>query len=115
MAVGWDQAVADACVDLGIPFHAYVPFREGQDRFWPYDTKAHYAELLSLAAEVVYCCDGGYEPWKMQERNEQMVDACDHLLALWNGSHGGTANCVKYAKMIAKPITNCWEDWRKFK
>jgi hypothetical protein len=25
MAQGWDQAVAQACVELGLPFHAYVP------------------------------------------------------------------------------------------
>ena len=38
-----------------------------------------------------------YRPWLMQKRNEYMVDRCDKLTALWDGSSGGTGNCVKYA------------------
>ena len=34
----------------------------------------------------------------MQRRNEYMVDKADTLIAVWNGTSGGTANCVKYAK-----------------
>lgn len=38
-----------------------------------------------------------YKPWLMQKRNEYMVDRCDKITALWDGSSGGTGNCVKYA------------------
>ncbi len=27
-----------------------------------------------------------------------MVNNCDMLIAVWDGSDGGTANCVKYAQ-----------------
>lgn len=37
-----------------------------------------------------------------------MVDDADRILALWDGSSGGTANCVGYANDIKKPITNLW-------
>ena len=44
---------------------------------------------------------GEYAAFKMQVRNEWMVDqlnpATDLLLAAWDGSPGGTGNCVKYA------------------
>lgn len=33
-----------------------------------------------------------------------MVDRCDRLIAVWDGSNGGTGNCVKYAKEVGKPI-----------
>lgn len=37
-----------------------------------------------------------------QRRNEFMVDAADVLAAFWDGSKGGTANCVGYARSIGK-------------
>ena len=37
-----------------------------------------------------------------------MVDNCTHVLAMWDGSEGGTANCVKYAQAVNKPIINLW-------
>ena len=40
----------------------------------------------------------------MQKRNEYMVDKCDILLAVWDGSAGGTNNCVKYARKLDKEI-----------
>lgn len=37
----------------------------------------------------------------MQDRNVGMLDACDELIAIWNGDlTGGTANAVKYAQSI---------------
>jgi hypothetical protein len=36
------------------------------------------------------------------------------VLALWDGSHGGTSNCIAYAKVRAKPVTNVWNKWEKF-
>lgn len=41
----------------------------------------------------------------MQKRNEWMVDRIDELLAIYNGTPGGTKNCIDYAKKLGKPIT----------
>ena len=27
-----------------------------------------------------------------------MVDMCNELIAIWNGTSGGTANCIRYAQ-----------------
>ena len=40
----------------------------------------------------------------MQKRNEYMVDLADRVIAVWDGSKGGTANCVKYAEKVGKEI-----------
>lgn len=40
-----------------------------------------------------------------QQRNQWMVDRADAVLAVWDGSPGGTANCVNYARKVGKPIT----------
>ncbi|WP_188052008.1 hypothetical protein [Azospirillum sp. Sh1] len=50
----------------------------------------------------------------MNTRNEWMVDHSDRLLALWDGSQGGTANCVRYARGLGRPIDNLWSEWEKF-
>lgn len=107
MALGWDQALAYAAHDLEIPFTAYVPF-EGQESAWPAMSQRDYRDLLGAAKGVVTCCAGGYAPHKLQTRNEMMVDACDTVLALWDGTKGGTGNCIRYAKRVGKPIVNCW-------
>lgn len=110
MALGYDMALAHAAVELDIPFIAAVPF-EGQERMWSPKSKAFFKTLLDKAAEVVYVCDPGYAPWKMQKRNEWMVDNSNVLLALYNGDKtGGTANCVRYAESKGKVIVNLWED-----
>ena len=42
-----------------------------------------------------------------QRRNEFMVDAADVLAAFFDGSQGGTANCVRYAQRVGKKIVRC--------
>ena len=44
----------------------------------------------------------------MQERNIFMVDRADEILAVWNGTSGGTKNCIDYAKKQNKIITNIY-------
>lgn len=118
MALGWDQAVAIACVRLGIPFTAAVPF-EGQDGRWPVETQAEYRVLLDVASMVHVVCtqqeveDGGV-PWAMQERNCWMVDNSTGLLALWSGAPGGTANCVRYAMDGRREVENVWTGWQEW-
>jgi uncharacterized phage-like protein YoqJ len=108
MALGWDQAVAQAAIELGIQVHAYVPF-VGQADAWPSAAHAAYQVLMSKCAKIRIVSPGGYEVWKMQKRNEAMVDDCDLVLALWNGEAGGTGNCVRYAGKKGKTVENLWE------
>lgn len=108
MALGWDTAWAGAALNLNIPLIAAVPFA-GQDKMWPEKSRKLYRNILDRAAEYVVISEGEYEVEKMQIRNEWMVDHCDHLVALWDGSKGGTYNCIKYAKRFNKPMTNLWD------
>jgi uncharacterized phage-like protein YoqJ len=110
MALGWDMAIAQAAIRLDIPFHAYIPF-QGQELHWPMATRLYYKALLKLAQHVVVCSEGGFSKQAMQVRNERMVDNCEMLLALWNGSSGGTANCLAYAREIGRPYINYWHQF----
>ncbi len=112
MALGWDQAFAEASYDLGIPFTAAVPF-DGQDRMWLDDSRTHYHWLLKRAAEVRVISSGAYAPAKMQRRNVWMVNMADRVCALWDGSPGGTGNCVAHANAVGTPIDYVWWDFAR--
>lgn len=109
-ALGWDQMLAQAALNLTMPLTLALPFTGFWNK-WPKSSQDYLEYLVSQANEVKYVCEEGYAPWKMQKRNEWMVDNSDLVLALWDGSAGGTSNCVKYAEKVGKPITNLWEQY----
>ena len=113
MAQGFDQALAQACLDCGYPYDAYVP-HEGQESIWR-DPRAKdkYYKLLNSAREVKLIVPGPFAAWKMMKRNEAMVNASDTVLALWDGTGGGTGNCVSYARRMNKNIIHLWDRWQK--
>lgn len=113
MALGWDQAIAVAALARDIDLVAAVPFK-GQERKWPQEAQRRYREILDRAKKVVYVCEEGYAAYKMHHRNKWMVDRATEILALWNGSAGGTKNCVDYAILKNKSVVNVWGDWQKF-
>lgn len=107
MALGWDVALAEAAVLLGIGFIAAVPF-EGQEARWRQADRDRHRRLLSRASRVHVVCPGPYEPAKMRRRNEWMVDSTRQLLSLWDGSPGGTANCVSHALGGRTEVIDLW-------
>ena len=111
MALGWDQALATAAVELAIPFVAAVPF-EGQEARWPESSQREYQALLGHAANVVVVSSGSFSARSMQARNEWMVDRCDLLLALYDGSASGTGNCIRYAHESGREVLNLWASWQ---
>lgn len=113
MALGWDMASAEAAYRTDTPFVAAIPF-VGQESLWPEQSRLHYEWLLSKATEVVVVCEGRFAPWKMQKRNEFMVDKSNAILALWNGTSGGTGNCIEYARKQGRKIVNLWDSWVKY-
>lgn len=103
MALGYDQYFANTAWKLNIPFLAAVPM-DGQERMWSEIDQRRYKKLLSRANEVYVVNPGEYAAWKMQKRNEWMVLNCDLLLACWDGTEGGTKNCIDFAKKIGRDI-----------
>lgn len=91
-----------------------VPFEE-QDVKWFEQDRKRWKEQLKQADSIVivdtldeYLIDGytegKYYPAKMQKRNEYMVNESIAVIAVWDGTSGGTANCVKYAQKHGKII-----------
>lgn len=103
MALGTDQVAAMVALSMDIPYVAAVPC-DGQSTRWPPKSQALYMFLLESASERIVVSPGPYAVWKMQKRNEYMVDNGDYLAAVWNGVEGGTANCINYALHAGRKI-----------
>ena len=115
MALGWDQALADAAVAHHIPFIAAVPFK-GQESKWPWEAQEQYLWLLDQAEEVQIIGTPGYSAKKMQARNIWMVHQCTALAALWDSKeNGGTWNCIRYARKVGKPCISMWKAWEELR
>lgn len=110
MALGWDQAVAQACRDLQIGYVACLP-HENQEERWPEEAQKRYKELLSGAADVVLVEKGPYAALKMHKRNAYLVDNAEWVLALYSGMPGGTKHCYEMAVEEGKLLANCWQEW----
>lgn len=115
MALGWDQALAEAAIAVGIPFVAAIPF-QGQERRWPDESRKKYHRILSHAADLVVVSEGEYAAWKLHRRNEWMVDHASAVLAMWDETSftGGTAACLKYARKKEKSVFNAWGLFQMF-
>lgn len=112
MAQGWDTAIAQACFDLGCAYIAVIPF-VGQEKVWPVERQRYYEFLLSNAADLLIVSDK-QEMSAFNRRNYRMVDMTRKTVALWDGTRGGTSNCVAYAKSKGHEVTNYFDHWIKF-
>jgi uncharacterized phage-like protein YoqJ len=95
-ALGIDQMWMQVGLALRVPVIAALPF-EGFHRRWPQISRVGFFDLVEKCSEVVYVCD---QPSldAYQLRNQWMVNNGDLLVGYWNGSDGGTANCIQYAR-----------------
>lgn len=118
MALGWDVAVVKAAVGLGIPFVAWIPFK-GQELGWSEADQQNYHYWLGYSRTTHYLASAPVgDKWAISQmyhnRNSQMIKAADGVVALWDGSKGGTGWTVNHAKAQGKPVINLWSEWEKF-
>ena len=123
-AIGVDQLSFSICEELKqeakeyeacrIQLELAIPFEKQASKWYErdadrYELQKQHADILTFVDTVEgYEFKGGalgeYHPAKMQLRNKYMCDNSDIVIAVWNGSKGGTANCVSYAKKQGKEI-----------
>lgn len=72
---------------------------------WLEESKKEWEDITAKANDVFYVSNQPYTDTCMQDRNEFMVDNSDFIIAVWDGTPGGTGNCIKYAKSKKLPIT----------
>lgn len=90
-------------------FHADIPMMEQAEAWFKQsDIDFWYEQIERADFKTVYGSLAGVEKHERRElaskllnlRNEGMLDHSDVLLALYDGTSGGTENAVKYAKKI---------------
>ena len=107
MALGVDTYAAQSVLELRevfpeITLECAVPCR-GQEKRWKKEDRDVYADILSRADRVTVLQDS-YTPFCMQLRDAYMVENADLVLAVWNGSKGGTAYTVSCARKRGRTI-----------
>lgn len=111
MAAGVDLVSARVAYWDKIPFWCAKPWKTHKGRMSGSRGVAAswndmYEQALTHAEKVVDVTDYDNYPgaWVYQKRNEWMVDHAQMVIAVWDGSPGGTANCVKYALKQGKKV-----------
>ena len=69
------------------------PFELPSSR-WPVEARRAYEKNLQKADKIVLVNDGQYAAFKIQKRNEWMVDHSDAVIAVWDGSEGEVSNFI---------------------
>lgn len=108
MALGWDTVLSKAARELDIPLLAATPcFNQGSR--WSAAQNETHRELLLYASEIIVV-HKDYSAKAMQDRNIFMVNECYTMLNCWDGTTGGTYNCVKYINKMQRNNRNLWKD-----
>ena len=107
LALGIDQDAAGICAREGIQFIGAIPF-PGQESRWPEPAQKIYSKIISeYACGIVYVshdapADHTRASEMLHKRNEWICCAADELIAVWDGTHGGTSSCVRYWRKFGK-------------
>lgn len=111
LAEGADRLVAREVLGLpGSMMEAILPMGKNEylNDFQTTQSRAEFAELLSKATTVRRIAFNGSPAESYEEVGRYVVDQCDVLIALWDGSHargqGGTAEVVQYARDSGCPL-----------
>ena len=107
MARGTDIWAAEIVIelrDLGLPLKLICasPF-EGFENSWEESWQQRYNLVLQKADLVHFVCKH-YSRSCFQIRNQWMVDHSMRVIAVYNGSAGGTKNTINYADSKSIPI-----------
>ncbi len=102
MALGFDIIAAEMVLELkgkypNIKLIGALPCKT-QDKFWKEKDKQRYRKVLGKLDDI-RCIYNNYNGKKcMIERNHYMVNNSSLVIALFNGTKGGTKTTINYAK-----------------
>lgn len=105
--LGVSQWAAEVCLELDVPYTAYIPFTDFSSK-WPPFTKQKYNSLASSAKMLTVTHKGGYEQGVYYRRNKIMAAYCDEAILVWDGSSGVTYNLREALQEYKAPYFNLY-------
>ncbi|MEV6636013.1 hypothetical protein AB0M54_35210 [Actinoplanes sp. NPDC051470] len=109
LADGADQLFAEHVLSAAGTLHVVLPCEGYSD-----GSRARFEQLRRSAGSVVTMPYAEPSEQAYLAAGQAMVDACDHLFAVWDGCPargvGGTADVVAYARRRGRPVTVLWLD-----
>lgn len=107
MALGVDMICADLVLELRhnhpeIKLECALPCEE-QTKFWPKEQVDLYMNIIEKC-DYINVISYRYNRACIHQRNQYMVQKSDCLIAIWNGTEGGTKNTIMLASKHQKPI-----------
>lgn len=107
MAEGVDVWAADEVLKIKkehekIKLICAVPF-EGVEKNRTEEQKNTFRKIIASADNVAYVCPK-YRPWCFSARNQWMVDHASMVIAVFNGTPGGTEATIQYAHKKERKI-----------
>ena len=107
MALGTDTWAADIVLEIkkengDIKLICAIPFR-GVERNRSPELQAKFHEILESADGAEYMSEK-YKRWVFLARDRWMVDHSSYVIAVYNGSKGGTEFTVDYARKQGRKI-----------
>lgn len=107
LALGVDTFAAEAVLFLKrdfpeIKLEAAIPC-EDQPALWGFRDRKRYYEIAKRC-DVSTVLQKKYTDGCMQKRNRYMVENSDIVIAVWDGSSGGTESTVRYAEKLGRKI-----------
>lgn len=109
MARGCDFYFAEAVLDLrahrpGVTLEAAVPCPSQPDS-WPPEDRLRWRRLLALS-DMETLVQDHYTPGCMLRRNRYMVDHSALVIAVYDGTNGGTRRTLEYALRRKVPFVD---------
>ena len=109
MAQGCDLYFCECVQNLrgyfsGITLEAAIPYPDQSAR-WPMEQQKRYRILLD-SCDLQTMVSSHYSPSCMVRRNHYMVDHASMLIAVFNGTPGGTSGTIEYAMRRRIPVVD---------
>lgn len=104
MALGVDMIWSELAIKNKIPLISALPCANHHKK-WPEKAQKRWLNIINhKLCTTHFVSTNEYTAWCMQKRNEWMVNNCNMLIAVWDGTKGGTYNCIDYATTKLKQI-----------
>ncbi len=111
LAEGADRLLANRLVhSLPAELTVLLPLPEAEylKDFPTRESIEEFRNLKNLAIQVIEPAPGRVRPMAYRAANRSLVEACDVLIAIWDGApargSGGTGEAVRMARKVGRPL-----------